>query len=690
MKHKDTNSRRYREWDEDYYEAFTQQQQRAGRTAPRRTELTGRHVAARREDSRRLYRTELTGRHAAAHHEDSRPISHTELTGRHSPAPNSTARLSGNKSANNKVPSYEQMRHREKRKKIAYLVFTAFCAVVIILMAVLLRSVSDNRDFNDYMDQARSYYYSSDFDGALTYLRKAAQIDATDECLAMTAQCYESMGNYDKALETLRRMDVSNPQVSSWIDELEGRKTVISQSGFVTIASKQYKSDTTGLALDNMGLGNNVINEVLQLYSLDNLSLVGNNISDISGLSQLGGLVTLNLGDNMIRDISPLAGLSGLRTLYLDNNPLEDLSPLASLTNLTTLSIKGIQLSESQLKALAAALPNCAIHSEAVEKEVQDISFGGVTFKTDVTELNLSGMGLQNISAIAHCKQLQKLDISGNNISDLSPLMDLPYLRWLNASNNTISDLRPLMGISSLNFLNVSGNYFTSTVPLGNITSLTELHISDNFVTDLSGIGKLKSLQTLGMSNCGIREEMLFPLYNLTGLRVMNLENNLEISGEAMDNLKRSLYSCQISHSELSYMVNIDGYSIRSDGSNIDMSGLNIYDISNFKGFTNPQIVNLARNNISNIYVFAEAPNRMAIRELNLSYNALSDITPIASLANLEVLDLSYNMMINSELPLLALRNLRQLNVIGTSLTAQQVYIIKSTLPGCYVMSNFG
>ena len=56
-----------------------------------------------------------------------------------------------------------------------------------------------------------------------------------------------------------------------------------------------------------MGLGNNVMDEILLLYSLDNLSLAGNNITDISKLSQLGGLVTLNLSGNMISNIAPLA-----------------------------------------------------------------------------------------------------------------------------------------------------------------------------------------------------------------------------------------------------------------------------------------------------------------------------------------------------------------------------------------------
>lgn len=583
----------------------------------------------------------------------------------------------------------ETARQKEKRKRLAFAIFTGAAALMIILMAVMLRTVSDNRSFNDYMEQARNYYYSSNFDSALTYLRKAAAIDPTDECLAMTAQCYESQGNYDKALETLRRMDTGNPQVASWIAELEGRKSVMRESDMVTVAGKQFKGDTTGLALDNMGLGDNVMQELLQLYSLDNLSLSGNNLTDISAIAQLGGLTTLNLSSNMISDISALASLTGLRTLYLDNNPVADLSPLANLANLTTLSIKGIVLSEGQLRNLAEALPNCAIHSETATEEVQDISFGGATFSADVVELNLSGMGIQNISALSSCKSLEKLDLSGNYISDLSPLMDLPRLRWLNIANNAVFDLRPLMGISSLRFLNASGNQFTSIVPLGNLTGLTELHLSDNNITDLRGLSKLKSLQTLGLSNCNINSDSLASLLNLTGLRYLNIENNRNLSGEAVDALRMTLYGCEVTHSALTYMVSIDGYSLPNDSTYIDLSGLNIYNLTNFEKFLNPETVNLARNNISNLYVLYNMPNRYLIRHLNLSYNALSDITPIASLINLETLDLSYN-MISSELPLLSLYNLRQLDLRGTMLSDAQIRTIRDTLTGCNVISDYG
>lgn len=577
---------------------------------------------------------------------------------------------------------------RAAKKRTVYIVFTALSAVFIILLAVVLRSISDTKSFNSYMEQARTSYYASDFDSALTMLRKAAAIDTTNECMAMTAQCYESQGNYDKALETLRKMDTSDEQVAAWIDELEARRAVIRESNMVTVAGKQYKSDTTGVVLDSMGLGNSVMEELLQLYALNNLSIADNSISDISDLARLGGLTTLNLSGNLIIDISALVQLTGLRTLYLDDNPIADLTPLTQLTNLTTLSIKGISISETQRERLAAALPNCAIHSEATaEEEFQDISFGGVTFKTDVTELDLSGMGLQNISALSNCKNLQKLNLSGNTISDLSPLMDIPTLQWLDISNNYVTDLRPLMGITSLRFLNASGNYFSTTVPLGNMTGLTELHISDTNISDFSGLKKLKSLQILGMNACGLTNEALSQLTGLTGLRSLQIEDNLSLTGEAVDALKVSLPSCEVTHSQLTYLVEIGGYSVTNDITAIDLSGLGISDITNFSKFINPETVNLSNNSISNLYPLQDSTNRMLIKNLNLSCNAIMDATPLATLYGLETLDVSYN-MISSELPFMGLTNLHTLDVTGTMLNAQQVAVLRQTLTGTNVISD--
>ena len=147
------------------------------------------------------------------------------------------------------------------------------------------------------------------------------------------------------------------------------------------------------------------------------------------------------------------------------------------MPNLKSLSIKGIQITETQLSELSKALPNCAIHSEQAQHEQQDISFGGVTFASDVQDLDLSDMGIWDISALSNCQYITRLNLSGNSISDLSPLMNMPYLQWLDISNNNVSDLRPLMGITSLSFLNASGNAVNSTSALSMMTGLTTLYL---------------------------------------------------------------------------------------------------------------------------------------------------------------------------------------------------------------------
>ena len=94
-------------------------------------------------------------------------------------------------------------------------------AVFVFTMAAALMSVSDNRSYNDYMNRAQQLFYNKDYDGALASLRKASSIEQTEECLMLMADCYQSQGNYAKALEMLRRMDINKPTVASRIDQVE-------------------------------------------------------------------------------------------------------------------------------------------------------------------------------------------------------------------------------------------------------------------------------------------------------------------------------------------------------------------------------------------------------------------------------------------------------------------------------------
>jgi len=576
------------------------------------------------------------------------------------------------------------VRRRPNRKR-AVLICTVLAAVFVIAMAVVFMSVSDNRSYNDYMNRAQQLFYNKDYDGALAMLRKASSVEKTEECLLLMADCYQTQGNYTKTLEVLRMMDMNKPSVAARIAEVETMRRNQGATETVTIAGREYPVNTTRLVLDKMNLGDASLYEVTQLYAIDSLSMADNVLRDISRLSVLGGLVTLNLSGNEIMDLSPLSGLTNLRTLYLDNNPIRDFSPLYSLTNLKSLSIKGIELTESQLSDLSRALPACAVHSEKAQQEMQDISFGGVTFSANVTDLDLSDMGIWDISALSNCQYITHLNLSGNNVSDLSPLMNLPYLQWLDISYNGVSDLRPLMGISSLSFLNASGNAVSSTSALTMMTGLSTLYLDGNPIRDFSGLRKLKNLTVLGLSQTGLSDQDVGYMQGLQSLGTLNVTDNPALTGMGVDALRMYLPGCMVTHSAMTTNVDFDGHLIASDATELRLIGQNITDVSAVQQLNELRTVDLSVNMISNIYPFIYADCRYTVTSLNLSYNNLSDLTPLSMMPNLQTLDLSYN-QIGSLQALMNLTNLRSLRLSGNPLSITDINALCYALPNCEVV----
>ena len=574
---------------------------------------------------------------------------------------------------------------RKPNKKRAILLCTILASVFVVAMAVVLMGIVDNRRYNDYMNQAQRLFYNKDYDGALAALRKASSVEKTEECLLLMADCYQTQENYPKTLEVLRMMDLNKPAIASRIQQVENLRRSLEASETIFVAGREYAVNTTRLVLDNMDLGDSTLMEIAQLYGLDSLSAAGNTLRNISQLATLGGLVNLNLSDNEIMDIAPLAALTGLRNLYLDNNPIRDFSPLYGLDNLKSLSIKGIEITESQLSDLSRALPNCAIHSEKAQQEMQDISFGGVTFSSDVTDLDLSDMGIWDISALAGCQYITRLNLSGNMISDLSPLMNLPYLQWLDISSNNVVDLKPLMGISALYFLNASNNAIGSTTALTMMTGLSTLYLDGNPIHDFSGLRKLRSISTLGLNGTGLQDGDLPYLYGLQTLGTLNILDNPGLTGASVETLKRNLPACQVSHAPFSVDIYFDGRLVPNDATTLRIIGQGITDISSIQMLGNLREIDLSVNQISNIYPLVFADCRYSVTSLNLSYNVLSDVTPLSMLTNIENLDLSYN-QISSLQPLMGLTSLRTLRISGNPLSLEDINSLCMALPECNVI----
>ncbi len=239
------------------------------------------------------------------------------------------------------------------------------------------------------------------------------------------------------------------------------------------------------------------------LTNLQELSLHGNQISDLSPLSGLTNLHNLGLGFIQISDLSPLAGLTNLLYLDLWSNQISDLSPLSGLTNLLQLYLGYNQIS--------------------------DISpLSGLTY---LQYLYLGYNQIGDISPLYGLTNLLYLYINNNQISDISPLSGLTNLPNLHLGSNLISDLNPLSGLTSLQYLSLGSNQISDTSPLAGLTNLQTIDFNYNHISDVSPLSGLTDLQQLHLLNNHISD--INPLSGLTNLLYLDIDGN-PLSYESM------------------------------------------------------------------------------------------------------------------------------------------------------------
>lgn len=556
----------------------------------------------------------------------------------------------------------EQAERREhKRKKKLIIICAAIVAALAAMLALilLLKTGGAEKDYDKAFSRAQEYYYSGDYDNALSKLREVMEIKKTDECLLLMSRCYEAKYDYVNAIAILESSTSGDEKIKTEIERLKKAKEDYDSGKIVVICGEQYDVETTVLDLSGKGAGSAALKDIAKLTELTSLKLSDNKISELDFLSSLKKLSSLDLSNNKISDISPLKKLSSIRTLHLDGNEIKDFSPLYGLDSLSMLTIGDMDIKQSQLKKLKEELPDCIIYSDDAKEDVIEIKLGGKTFDNNVTELDLSGCDVHDISLLSVCTKLKKLDLSDNSISDISALVDIPELAELDLSNNRISDISPLMSVSKLTYLNLAGNRIKSVAALQDLTSLTELNLSSNELGGIAAVGRLTNLKTLWMDDTGLKDASLEELYGLKNLKKLSIKDNSELSEAAVTTLQKKLSGCTISHSELKREIVLGGKSFACDAETVEANGLGLSDISKVSGFSN-------------------------VKHLDLSNNSISRLSPLSQLKTLETLDLSNN-RISDVSALTSLKNLKQLWLDGNSISAEQLQSLKAALPNCYI-----
>lgn len=655
----------------------------------------------------------------------------------------------------------EDKMDRLDKKKLGFIIGAAVAGITVIVLILCFVLSGNNRDYTKYYDEAEMAFISGDYDKAIERLEKAMDIEPTEECYLLMAEIYYVQDDLSMAIQILNlgASRLNSDAIDKRLAELKAEKNedVIplpdaSPNGGISVGGKEIAPDTRSLLLSEMGLADGDIAALAALSGLESLSLADNSLTDISPLAGLTGLNFLQINGNSISDLSPLANLTGLKTLYIDGNPIADFTPLHGLNALRTLSMKGVNITESQLKALQEALPDCKIFADTIEEEILEITLGGKTFTSDVTELDLRGLGITDISPLSQCTELVKLDLRDNSITDLAPLVDLQKLEYLSIWNNKVSDLGPLMSLAELKYLDADNNKLTNITVLEYLPKMEELWLSGNDLDSIKVLEKLPALRRLGLKSIGLTDADLEMLGGIKTLTELVIENNPDLSANAMDELKQALPNCKITHSELLYVVKLGDTEFKSDATSITASGMGISDISGLEHFTALKTLILSSNSISDISPLASckdlevlelygnhiselaplsgltklrslsllnnsvsniAPlaNMTGLTELYLSFNAIGDISALGSLASLQDLNLDGNVikdisvlskltalknlslednLIEDLTPLFKLSGLQTLYLRGNpDLTIEQVYQLQQALPNCIITSDF-
>ncbi|MFC1731535.1 leucine-rich repeat domain-containing protein [candidate division KSB1 bacterium] len=218
--------------------------------------------------------------------------------------------------------------------------------------------------------------------------------------------------------------------------------------------------------------------------NLEDFNGSGQDVVNLSPITNLTKMRELDLESNEIIDISPLAGMIELRELWLGGNNIADISALAGMTKLEYLNLEFTPVTD--ISALASMT------------ELKRVFFSHATFGD-----------ISPVSGLINLDEFFAFDCNIQNIPELDNLINLRQLRL---DNNKITNISSLSNLTSLIVLELSSNRITDISVVKYLTKLNSLHLSGNQIEDIlpivenTGIGKF---DTVSLKNNPLNEQSI-------------------------------------------------------------------------------------------------------------------------------------------------------------------------------------
>ncbi len=245
-------------------------------------------------------------------------------------------------------------------------------------------------------------------------------------------------------LKQLQRLEIPNSEITNieYLTKLPMLNTLNLSGNHITdLTYFPYMYPLYQLVLNYQGP--DYIQDITPLEymptSLQQLSLQGNKISDISALASLKALKYLSIRDNRITNIDALDNMTMLSGIDMSINAITDITPLENNYSLNTI---------------------IADHNSITSLEpLKDLNkLGEVSFKQNY---------ITDVSPVANKKYLKSMIFDFNSITDVTPLKDIninTYILSLRFTYNCIPEtnyrqIRYLYNIQDVHFENQCENY---------------------------------------------------------------------------------------------------------------------------------------------------------------------------------------------------------------------------------------
>ena len=281
---------------------------------------------------------------------------------------------------------------------------------------------------------------------------------------------------------TVNTLILSNNNIAdvSFLEGYSNLYTLNISNNIIQEGLDKLPDSISELYLDNCNLDNNVLERINNLKYLGCLSLVNNNITDLTELSNFSYCRSIDLSKNTEIDLSTISFANfplseyEYRYLGLDECNITDINNL-NIDNISSLSLKNNSISD--LTHLKDKKLSCIYLENNNITEVSGLN--------NINTINLSGnINLTNLDKL---ENVEYLTINNINITNFDFINSLNNLKYIELKNNNINSF-PKISNDKLYNLNLSNNNLSQMPDISDLNNLDTLDLSYNSIEDVSNI----------------------------------------------------------------------------------------------------------------------------------------------------------------------------------------------------------